>query len=87
MSKYFELEIDENNKVTQIKHQDEYKVTNEEKIKMNDFTKEELEKIIDSFDWIEGETSWDWEHPLRNKIQSMIDNYQEIKIPKVTDYE
>lgn len=44
---------------------------------MNDFTKEELEKIINSFDWIEGETSWDWEHPLRNKIQSMIDNYCE----------
>ncbi len=44
---------------------------------MNDFTKEELEEIVESFDWIESETSWDWKHPLRNKIQSMIDNYCE----------
>ncbi len=42
---------------------------------MNDFIKEELQEILDSFDWIEGETSWEWKHPLRNKIQSMIDNY------------
>ena len=44
-------------------------------LEMNDFTKEELEEIVESFDWIESETSWDWKHPLRNKIQSMIDNY------------
>ncbi len=42
---------------------------------MNDFTKEELEEIIESFDWIETETSWDWKRDLRKKIQSMIDNY------------
>jgi hypothetical protein len=44
---------------------------------MNDFTKEELEEIIESFNWIESETSWDWKHKLRNKIKSMIDNYCE----------
>lgn len=44
---------------------------------MNDFTKEELIELIDSFDWIEGETSWEWKHELRHKIQSMIDNYCE----------
>lgn len=44
---------------------------------MNDFTKEELQEIINSFDWIESETSWDWKIQLRNKIQSMINNYCE----------
>lgn len=43
---------------------------------MNPFSKEELEEIIESFDWIETETSWEWKHPLRNKIQSMIKNYE-----------
>lgn len=42
---------------------------------MNDFTKEELIELIDSFDWIEGETSWEWKHELRHKIELMIDNY------------
>jgi hypothetical protein len=44
---------------------------------MNDFTKQELQEIIESFDWIEGETSWDWKHLLRRKIQLMIDNFCE----------
>lgn len=43
---------------------------------MNPFSKEELEEIIESFDWIETETSWEWKHPLRNKIQCMIKNYE-----------
>lgn len=51
---------------------------------MNDFTKKELEEIIESFDWIEGETSWDWKHELRNKIQSMIENYCEHEWHKGT---
>jgi hypothetical protein len=37
------------------------------------------------------ETSWDWKHSLRNKIKSMIDNYNESKqidgfAPHPTDY-
>lgn len=44
---------------------------------MNDFTREELEEIIESFDWIETETWWDWKHPLRKKILNMINNYCE----------
>lgn len=53
---------------------------------MNDFTKEELEEIIESFDWIETETWWDWKHPLRKKIQSMIDNYCEHELQPFTSF-
>ena len=46
---------------------------------MNDFTKEELESIIQGFEYIEGSPAWrdtiGWDDDLKNKIQSMIDNY------------
>lgn len=44
---------------------------------MNDFTKEELEQIIETFNWAERETSDPWMPILKGKIQSMIDNYCE----------
>jgi len=37
---------------------------------MNDFTKEELKFIYDWLNWISKE-----DYPVKNKIQSMIDNY------------
>lgn len=46
---------------------------------MNDFTKEELKEIIESFDWIQDEISWDWKKPLREKILNMIENYENPK--------
>jgi hypothetical protein len=39
---------------------------------MNDFTKEELKFIYDWLNWISKE-----DYPVKNKIQSMIDNYCE----------
>ena len=39
---------------------------------MNDFTKKELEFIYQLLNWITNE-----DYPLKNKIQSMIDNYCE----------
>ncbi len=39
---------------------------------MNDFTKEELEFMHKWLNWITEEN-----YPLKNKIQSMIDNYSE----------
>jgi flagellar motor component MotA len=57
---------------------------------MNDFTKEELESILYyALVYTEFGTCWTYKlhEPLMNKIQSMIDDYTEIKIPLVTDYE
>ena len=46
---------------------------------MNDFTKEELESIVQAFQYIEEDPAWreltGWDDELKNKIQSMIDNY------------
>lgn len=48
---------------------------------MNEFTKKELETIIDAFNFIYGAPSWrtieGWDDELQDKIQSMIDNYCE----------
>jgi hypothetical protein len=50
---------------------------------MNDFTKEELETIVDAFNHIYGAPEWrttsGWDDELQAKIQSMIDNYCEHK--------
>lgn len=46
---------------------------------VDDFTKEELEEIIESFDWIESETSWEWMPHLRIKIQKIIEDHCESK--------
>lgn len=49
---------------------------------MNDFTKEELEKIYGCIDlFTEGADSREEQYqPLLNKIQSMIDNYGQEKV-------
>ena len=47
---------------------------------MTDFTKEELEEIIDTFDFIEKLVPHEWKTELKDKIQSMIDNYCEHEI-------
>ncbi len=48
---------------------------------MNDFTKEELEIIIDAFHHIKEDPAWrnieGWDDELKTKIQSMINNYCE----------
>jgi len=55
---------------------------------MNDFTKEELDQLLSNIDSMRIYTDIEnWDEELRVKIQSMIDNYFEFKIPKVTDYE
>jgi len=44
---------------------------------MNDFTKEELERILQGVSWwLDGDTAI-YSESLINKIQSMIDNYCE----------
>ncbi len=44
---------------------------------MNDFTKEELERIIEGISlWLDGDDAL-YSQQLINKIQSMIDNYCE----------
>ncbi len=57
---------------------------------MNDFTKEELESIIEAFEYIESDPAWrkitGWDDGLKIKIQSMIDNYCEITIPTMASY-
>ncbi len=46
---------------------------------MNDFTKEELERILEGVSWwLDGDTAI-YSESLINKIQSMIDNYCEHK--------
>jgi hypothetical protein len=46
---------------------------------MNDFTKDELETILDLFHYAEDSPCWretkGWDDVLKVKIQSMIDNY------------
>ncbi len=42
---------------------------------MNDFTKEELENILESVEWWFKDLDADWPEKLYLKIQSMIDNY------------
>ena len=58
---------------------------------MNDFTKEELETLNTSLSIYEnrlhGHGSPTPYTELLRKIGSMIDNYTEFKIPKVTDYD
>ena len=44
---------------------------------MNDFTKEELESIIQSFEHIEYRETFGWDDHLKIKLQSLIDNYCE----------
>lgn len=48
----------------------------------NDFTKEELEAIIEAFDYIEDDPMWcspiGWNDEMRAKVQSMIDNYLDM---------
>jgi hypothetical protein len=56
---------------------------------MNDFTKKELEKIIEGLSRLP--PKWNsrnkgWNSDLEIKIQSMIDKYEEIKAPKISDY-
>ena len=56
---------------------------------MNNFTKEELEEIESSliFKMDKGNPTPDkFVHDLVDKIQSMIDNYSEIKPPTMADY-
>ena len=56
---------------------------------MNDFTKEELESILDAFHYLEDSPSWrnidGWDRILADKIQSMIDNYCEHECLEVRD--
>lgn len=54
---------------------------------MNDFTKAELKYIYDYVFQGAASIRYDHHETLKSKIQSMIDNYCEIKIPTVTDYE
>lgn len=50
---------------------------------MNDFTKEELEFILDGTrHWCNKNIPTPWVFDFKNKIQSMIDNYSVIKIEK-----
>jgi hypothetical protein len=52
---------------------------------MNDFTKEELESLlgcVEADNWIYADRG----KSLQRKLQSMIDNYCEIKIPTMDDY-
>lgn len=48
---------------------------------MNDFTKEELLSILGAFKYVEDDPGWrsttGWDDEVKNKIQSMIDNYCE----------
>lgn len=44
---------------------------------MNDFTKEELERILKAFEWIYEEINSSWDVDIELKLQSMIDNYCE----------
>lgn len=54
-----------------------------ERLIVNDFTKEELETIVDAFNFIHGAPAWrnteGWDDKLQEKIQSMIDNYCDHK--------
>ncbi len=59
---------------------------------MNDFTKEELKWISATIGYYESDGGLNLdERPISEsvclKIQSMIDNYCEIKIPTMDDYE
>jgi len=57
---------------------------------MNDLTKDELLSILEAFHYAKGNPCWTKYHDeplLINKIQSMIDNYHEWKIPTMADYE
>jgi hypothetical protein len=55
---------------------------------MNDFTKEELELIAQCVESDFYHANWprSMYEPLLDKIQAMIDNYEEIKIPKTAQY-
>ncbi len=55
---------------------------------MNDFTKEELEGMLWAFKATQQYTGINnWGIDLYDKIQSMIENYHEIKLPTMDDYE
>src|SRR5678815_4397752 len=47
-------------------------------ISMSDFTKTELESILDAFNYIEDSGSWrhreGWDDPIKKKIIAMLDN-------------
>lgn len=49
---------------------------------MNNFTKQELEAIIEAFDYIEDDPMWcspiGCNDEMRAKVQSMIDNYLDM---------
>jgi hypothetical protein len=54
---------------------------------MNDFTKEELIEIAEYCNWEPHDTGHsDFRRNLRMKLQSMIDNYSEIKPPTMANY-
>ncbi len=54
---------------------------------MNDFTKSELEDIFDCLYYENKGSEEKYYEKLLDKIESMIDNYTELTIPKVPDYE
>lgn len=56
---------------------------------MNDFTKYELQSLLWAIAYVRDRTNncGDTMCSLRTKIKEMIDDYVEIKVPKVTDYE
>ena len=53
---------------------------------MNDFTKEDLQHLTGLMDNFSATYGDEWNIPLRNKIQSMIDSYCEIKTPTMANY-
>jgi hypothetical protein len=55
---------------------------------MNDFTKEELMWISEQLEHITQDYSYvDKEaYSIQEKVQSMIDNYENLLIPKMADY-